>query len=242
LKVEAIDYSAGGERFSGALVYDDQAALPLPAMLMAPNWLGVTEEALERAAMLAGHGYVVFAVDMFGEGIRPAGPQEAGALVRQLLSDSGLSRRRILAAFDTMIAEGTGRGLINKYRAAVGYCLGGANVLELARTGADLAAVVSIHGDLRTEHEAEPGVIKAAVLILHGAPDPASPKSERDTLEAELTRVGAKWQMLIFSGVLHAYTYQDVLVPGVAAYDGPATRQSHRLMHAFIQDAFAGRL
>jgi dienelactone hydrolase len=127
-------------------------------------------------------------------------------------------------------------------RAAVGFCFGGGNVLELARDGADLAAAVSIHGDLKTALPAGKGTIKAALLVAHGAPDPVAPKADRDAFEAEMNAAGAKWQMLVFSGVLHAYTDQGADVPGVAAWDEPATRQTYALTHQFLADAFAARL
>jgi len=127
-------------------------------------------------------------------------------------------------------------------RAAIGFCFGGGNVLELARDGADLAAAVSIHGDLKTAAPAQPGAIKAALLVAHGAPDPVAPKADRDAFEQEMDAAGAKWQTLVFSGVLHAYTDQGADVPGVAAWNEPACRQTYALTHQFIADAFAGRL
>jgi len=114
--------------------------------------------------------------------------------------------------------------------------------LELARDGADLAAAVSIHGDLKTALPAAKGRIKAALLVAHGAPDPVAPKADRDAFEAEMNADGAKWQMAVFSGILHAYTDQGADAPGIAAWDEPATRQTYALTHQFLADAFAGRL
>ena len=115
-------------------------------------------------------------------------------------------------------------------------------MLELARDGADLKAVVAIHSDLKTKAPARPGDIKAALLAIHGTPDPVVPKADRDEFEAEMDAAGAKWQMLLFSGILHAYTDEDSKMAGVAIYDEPATRQTYALTHAFMADAFAGRL
>ena len=114
--------------------------------------------------------------------------------------------------------------------------------MELARDGADLAAAVSIHGDLKTALPAEKGRVKAALLVAHGAPDPITPKADRDAFEAEMNAAGAKWQMVVFSGILHAYTDQGADVPEIAAWDEAATRQSYALTHQFLADAFAGRL
>ena len=96
-------------------------------------------------------------------------------------------------------------------------------MLELARDGADIAAAVSIHGDLKTAAAAKKGAVKAKLLVAHGAPDPVAPKADRDAFESEMDAAGAKWQMLIFSGVYHAYTDQGSDVPGVAGWDEPAT-------------------
>ena len=97
-------------------------------------------------------------------------------------------------------------------------------MLELARDGADIAAAVSIHGDLKTALPAKKGAVKANLLVTHGAPDPVTPKEHRDLFEAEMDAAGAQWQMLVFSGVLHAYTDRGLCVPGVAGWHEPATR------------------
>ena len=113
---------------------------------------------------------------------------------------------------------------------------------EQPRDGADVKAVVAIHSDLKTKAPAKPGDIKAALLVIHGTPDPVVPKADRDAFEAEMDAAGAKWQMLLFSGIFHAYTDEDSNMAGVAVYDEPAARQTYALTHAFIADAFAGRL
>jgi dienelactone hydrolase len=226
----------------GALVYDEKVSGRRPAVLVAPNWMGMTDKAIERGKLVAGDRYVVLVADMYGQGTRPRDFGEAAELANPLRADSGEARARIRAAYDTLIAEGDKRGLIDHRRAAVGFCFGGGNVLELARDGADIAAAVSIHGDLKTAAPAQKGVIKAKLLVVHGAPDPVVPKAHRDVFEAEMDAAGAKWQMLVFSGIYHAYTDQGFDVPGVAGWDEPATRQTYTLTHQFIADAFDGRL
>jgi dienelactone hydrolase len=141
-----------------------------------------------------------------------------------------------------MNAETAKRNLADGRRAAIGFCFGGGNVLELARDGADIAAAVSIHGDLKTALAAKKGAVKANLLVTHGAPDPVTPKEHRDLFEAEMDAAGAKWQMLVFSGVLHAYTDQGSDVPGVAGWHEPSARYTYALTHQFIADAFAGKL
>jgi dienelactone hydrolase len=242
MKVETIKYAMGPLTAEGALVYDEKVAAKRPAVLVAPNWLGVTDLAIERGKLVAGDRYVVFVADMYGQGTRPADFNEAAALANPLRENAVEQRKRIRAAYDTMIAEGNRRNLIDGRRAAIGFCFGGGNVLELARDGVDIAAAVSIHGDLKTAAPAKPGAVKANLLVTHGAPDPVVPKADRDAFESEMEAASAKWQMLTFSGILHAYTDEGIEIPGVAAWHEPTSRQTYGLTHRFIADAFAGKL
>jgi dienelactone hydrolase len=242
MRAEIIKYPMGALTAEGALIYDENVSGKRPALLMAPNWMGMTNDAMERGRLIAASRYVVFVADMYGAGTRPANFAEAADLADPLRADAVEQRKRIRAAFEAMIAEGQRRTLIDERRAAVGFCFGGGNVLELARDGADIAAAVSIHGDLKTALQARKGAVKAALLVAHGAPDPVAPKVDRDAFEAEMDAAGAKWQMVLFSGVLHAFTDQGADVPGVAAWDEPAARQTYALMHQFLADVFAARL
>jgi dienelactone hydrolase len=246
VKVESVKYSVSGLGCRGALVYDDaiKSTLPRPLLLVAPNWLGVTDNVVERAKGLAGDRYVAFVADMFGEGKGPKGNENPMEFLAPLIGDADETRRRIVAAFDTMTKEAAARGIGDpSRRAALGYCFGGSNVIDLARTGADVQAVVSVHGVLATPAPAkDKGRIKAAILVLHGAADPISPKAHRDMFESEMDTCCARWYSLTFGNVAHAYTDVGVNNPPVAVYDEPATRHGYTLAHAFIDDAFAGRL
>jgi dienelactone hydrolase len=242
MKVDKIKYPMGALTAEGALVYDDTVSGKRPAVLMAPNWMGMTDAAIERAKLVAGDRYVVFVADMYGAGTRPADFPGAAALANPLRENAVEQRARIRAAYDAMNAETAKRDLADGRRAAIGFCFGGGNVLELARDGADIAAAVSIHGDLKTALAAKKGAVKANLLVTHGAPDPVTPKEHRDLFEAEMDAAGAKWQMLVFSGVLHAYTDQGSDVPGVAGWHEPSARYTYALTHQFIADAFAGKL
>jgi dienelactone hydrolase len=210
---------------------------------MAPNWRGVIKPAIETGQMLAEEGYIVFVVDMFGEGNGPVGTEDPMEFLQPFMADVPGMRRRIAAALDTLTREADRRAIGDvSRRAAMGFCFGGLNVLDLARTGAEVQAVVSVHGTLATPQPAKRGEIKAAVLAVHGAADPVAPKPERDAFEAEMTEAGARWAMLTFGSVVHAFTDPHVNMPGVAVYDEPATRHGYALAHAFIADAFAGKL
>jgi dienelactone hydrolase len=243
VRVEHIEYHAGSVTGRGALVYDAKVSAPRPLMLIAPNWLGVSEASINRAAEMAGGKYIAFVADMYGGGKIPAGPPEAAPLANALRSDAPERRRRIVAALETLRAESKNRGIGDLGRqGAAGFCFGGGNVLELARTGADVNAVVCLHGDLLTPIPAKAGEIKAAVCVLHGSADPVVPKKDRDSFEVEMAASGAKWQMLVFGGLLHSFAENESDVPGIARYDAGAARQSYAMVDDFLTAAFEGKL
>lgn len=243
MTVERIDYRAGAVTAKGALVYDDKVSGRRPLLLVAPNWLGVTEEAIKRAQSMAGSKYVAFVADMYGGGKIATAPQESGALANALREDAPERRRRVLAALEALRRESDARGIGDLSRqAAAGFCFGGGNVLELARAGAGIQAVICAHGDLVTPMPAQPGDIKAAVCVLHGSKDPVVPKADRDAFEAEMESCGAKWQMLVFGGLLHSFCEIESDVPGIACYDAGAARQSFAMIDEFAAAAFAGTL
>jgi dienelactone hydrolase len=241
--LERIDYKAGTVASNGALVYDDTVSGRRPLLLISPNWLGVSEDAIKRARTMAGSKYVAFVADMYGGARVADGPQEAGSLANALRQDTPERRRRILAALETLRRESDARGIGDLSRqAAVGFCFGGGNVLELARAGADVQAVICAHGDLVTPMPAKPGDIKTAICVLHGSKDPVVPKDQRTIFEAEMEACGAKWQMLVFGGLLHSFCEIESDVPGIARYDAGAARQSFQMIDDFATAAFAGAL
>lgn len=158
-------------------------------------------------------------------------------------SDRVEGRKRVNAALEAMVKEAEKRGIgDSSKKAAVGFCFGGGNVLELARSGANLDAVVCLHGDLGTTMPARKGDIKAAVFVIHGSKDPVAPKAQRDELEAELDGVGANWQLLDLGGRLHSFAEEETKMPGVAEYHAGAAHQTYRMLDDFIQDAFNKKL
>ena len=243
MAVESVFYSVSGIGCRGALISEDGVKGTRPLLLMAPNWRGVIKPAIETGQMLAHAGYVVFVADMFGEGNGPVGTEDPMTFLQPFMADVPGMRRRIAAALDTLTREADRRAIGDiSRRAAIGFCFGGLNVLDLARSGADVQAVVSMHGTLVTPQPAGRGDIKAAVLAVHGAADPVAPKAERDAFEAEMNEAGARWALLTFGHVVHAFTDPAANLPGVAVYDEAASRHGYALAHAFIADAFAGRL
>lgn len=243
MAIERIKYQAGSVTANGALVYDANVSGRRPLLLVSPNWLGMTDESIKRAETMAGSKYVAFLADMYGDGKIAGGPPEAGPLANGLRENAPERRRRINAALDTLRRESDGRGIGDLTRqAAAGFCFGGGNVLELARSGADVQAVICLHGDLRTSMPARPGDIKAAVCIMHGSKDPVVPKQDRDAVEAELEASGAKWQMLVFGGLLHSFCEPESNVPGIGSYDAGAARQCFAMIDGFATAAFDKKL
>lgn len=243
MSVESIRYSVGGERFCSELIIDDKSREKRPILLVAPNWFGVTPEWTERARVLAGDLYVAFLVDVFGEGKRPGNRPEAAAMANAQRADAPRWRARMEAALEHATREGERRGIADTTkRAAIGFCFGGGCVFELARSGADIQAAVSVHGDLTGSMPAAPGQIKAAMLAIHGSEDPIAPKARRDAFEAEMQIARAKWQMLVFGGLYHSFTDVGINVPPEAQYNEAAANQTYAWAHRFIAAAFAGKL
>ena len=243
MTVDRIQYQAGEIIGNGALIWNEKVSGKRPLLLVMPNWLGVTETIINRAAKMAGDKYVAFVGCMYGDGKTCDGPSEAGEWMTKVRQDRVEGRKRVNAALQALIAEAEQRGIgDSSKKAAVGFCFGGGNVLELARSGANLDAVVCLHGDLATTMPAKKGDIKAAVFVLHGTKDPVSGKADRDALEAELDGSGANWQMLDFGGRIHSFTEEEADIPGVAKYDAGAAHQTYRMLDDFIQDAFAKQL
>ena len=243
MAVERIDYQAGGVKGKGALVWNEKISGKRPLLLVMTNWLGVTENAIKRAQKMAGDKYVAFVGCMYGDGKTCEGPPTSVEWMMAVRQDRVEGRKRVIAALNTMVAEAEKRGIGDSTKkAAVGFCFGGGNVLELARSGSDVDAVLCLHGDLGTTMPAKKGDIKAAVFVMHGSKDPVAPKAERDALEAEMDGAGANWQMLDFGGRLHSFAEQETKMPGVAEFDAGAAHQSYRMIDDFIQDAFNKKL
>jgi dienelactone hydrolase len=241
--VERFDAQCGNVKAKHALVWNEKVGGKRPLLLVMPNWLGVTDIAIKRAEKMAGDKYVALVVDMYGEGKTCAGPPTSQEWMMAVRADRVEGRKRVNAALGCLVAEAEKRGIgDSSKKAAVGFCFGGGNVLELARSGAQLDAVVSLHGDLQTTMPAKAGDIKAAVFVIHGSKDPVAPKADRDALEAELDGAGANWQLLDFGGRLHSFAEEETMMKGVAEYHAGAAHQTYRMLNDFIQDAFAKKL
>jgi len=193
---------------------------PHPAVLVIHTAFGLGDHMRGVVDRLVRQGYVAVASDMYGAGAYSEDHGEIAEMIKPLRTDPNLLRRRVAAWYDLMKAH----EVIDANRiAAVGYCFGGECVLELARSGADVKAVVSFHGLLTTAKPAVPGAVKAQVAVYTGAKDPHAPRKHVEALRDELTTAGARWQITEFGEVYHAFTDPEADTPDLGrAYDAVA--------------------
>lgn len=242
MKSEPLEWTVGEDRFSGWLVYDDEGDASRPGLVMVPNWMGVTEDALERARAIAGDDYVVLVADVYGKDRQPKDSGEAGKLAGSLRGeDRGPLRARMQAAVDTLKAQ-AGRAPLDAGRiGALGFCFGGSAVLELARAGADLAGVVSLHGGLAPGAQSSTSErVRAPVLVLNGADDKAVSDADIHAFEAEMDAAGADWQFVDFSGAVHCFAEPSAGSDPASncRYDERAARRAYRIMDGFFDEVF----
>lgn len=233
------DYQAGDVTLEGFHVFDDTIEGKRPAVLVIHQWTGLSDYEKERSRMLAKLGYNVIAADIYGKGVRPPAPGEAGKEAGKYKDDRALYRERLMAGLDALRGdERTDRQRV----AAIGYCFGGTGVLELARAGAEIAGVVSFHGGLgAAEGMAAPkDGVKAKVLVCHGADDPFVPEDEVRGFQKEMRDAVADWYFIAYGGAVHSFTQKmagDDPSKG-AAYEEKADQRSWRAMTAFFAEIF----
>jgi len=237
IRTQAVEYRDGGTVLEGYLAWDDAVKGPRPGILIVHQWMGLTDYEKMRADQLAGMGYVALAVDVYGKGVRPKDVGEAGALAGKYKGDRALLRARVNAGLSAL----RGNRLVDPQRiAAIGYCFGGTAVLELARSGADVAGVVSFHGGLDSPNPGDGKNIRAKVLVLHGADDPFAPAKDIAAFQQELRDAKVDWQMVYYSGAVHAFTQKMAGNDPSrgAAYNERADRRSWEAMKTFFAEIF----
>lgn len=238
ITVSSVVYEIDGQSYEGRLAFDASHKGPRPGLLMAPNWMGVSQGAEEIARQVAGQGYVVLLADLYGQAVRPSNGDEAGAAMMPLKNDRGLLRQRMQAALAQLLAQQDVH-LDTRRIASFGFCFGGCCALELARDGADLKAAVSFHGTLDTPNPADAKNIKGAVLVLHGAADPLVPKEQLPAFEAEMDAAKVDWQLLSYGGAVHSFTDPAANVPGKMMYDAKVSRRAFTSLYNLLDEVFA---
>jgi dienelactone hydrolase len=235
-----VEWTQNGARFHSVLVYDDASSAKRPGLVMVPNWYGINDTAVKKAEMIAGKDYVILLTDMYGAGVRPqpGNASQAQAAVKPLYGDRALMRKRINEALQQLKAQAANAPLDAAKLAAIGFCFGGSAVLDLARSGADVAAVVSFHGGLDTDDPALAKHIKARVLAMNGADDKGT-MPDADKFMDEMRLSPADWQFVVIGHAVHCFTEVGENSPG-CRYDERAATRSYRLMHDWLRAAFAG--
>ncbi|MCH8307221.1 MAG: dienelactone hydrolase family protein [Proteobacteria bacterium] len=237
IQTRTIDYQDGEVDLQGYLAWDDAVEGKRPGVMIAHAWAGRSDFENGKAEELAKLGYVGFALDNFGKGILGRNTEENSALIQPFLDDRAMLQGRLQIALDVL----KGLDEVDASRvAAIGFCFGGLCVLDLARTGTDLAGVVSFHGLFGSPGNTAGNKIKAKVLALHGWDDPMAPPDQVVSLAEELSSMGADWQLHGYGNTMHAFTNPQANDPDFGTvYNPDADRRSWNAMQNFLSEIFA---
>jgi len=238
IQTQIITYQDGDNTLQGYFSWDDSVEGKRPGVLVAHEWWGLNDYARQRTRMLAELGYVAFAVDMYGKDQVTKHSEQASAWMSKITENVDNWQRRAHLGLQKLKAHKLVNG--NK-TAAIGYCFGGATVLQLAYSGADINGVVSFHGSLPAAAETQYANINASILAAHGNADPFVPAEQVTAFKTALEAAGADWQLLSFGGVKHSFTNPGSAIYGLDAlvYDSDADRRSWQAMQNFFDEIFA---
>ena len=239
VKTETVSYQHAGTVYEGFLAYDDALAGPRPGVLVVHEWWGLNDYAKTRATMLAEMGYVAFAVDMYGGGKTAGHPREAAKFAGMVRENQAEWRARALAGLQQLRA----RPETDKQNvAAIGYCFGGATVLQLAYAKAPVKGVVSFHGALPAASKAEAEGVTAAVMICHGAADGFVPPEQVEACLEPLEAAGVDYVFTAYAGAKHGFTNPGADARGMdgLGYDRNADARSWAAMSAMFDVLLKG--
>ena len=234
---KTVEYSAQGMTMKSYLAYDESAPGRRPGVLVIPEWWGLNDYAKRRARMLAELGYAALAVDMYGDGKVATVPDEAGKLSGEVNKNFDVGKARFMAALDFLRQQPT----VDPARiAAIGYCFGGGVVLNMARQGVDLKGVVSFHGNLTAVKSAQPGSVKAEILVLNGGADKFVTPEQIEAFRQEMKAAGADFKFVSYPGALHSFTNPEATELGKkfnmpVAYNAKADKESWVEMKGFLK-------
>lgn len=240
VKGKAVDYSANGVVMKGYLAYDENIKGKRPGVLVVHEWWGHNEYARKRARMLAELGYSALAVDMYGDGKQAMHPDDAGKFSSELMKNFDVAKSRFIAAMDFLKQQPT----VDPERiAAIGYCFGGGIVLNMARQGVDLKGVASFHGGLTAVKPAQPGSVKAKILVLHGADDKFTTPEQIDAFRQEMKTSEADFQFISYPGAMHSFTNPEADTFAKKfnlplAYNADADKKSWDELKGFLKKIF----
>ena len=238
---EEVTYQAGDTTLRGYLAWDASKQGPRPGVLVVHEWWGHSDYVRRRAKMLAEEGYTALALDMYGDGKEAAHPGDAQEFMMEVIQNVDTAKARFDAAYELLQKHGS---TDPSRMAAIGYCFGGAVVLQMARFGRNLDGVASFHGNLATEAPAERGAVNAEILVLHGGADPLVPAEQVEAFKEEMDAAGADYTFIEYPGVKHAFTNPAATETGKKfdmplAYDEEADRKSWAELQKFLKKVFA---
>src|SRR5258705_11008150 len=212
IKEEPVTYTDGQTTMKGFVVYDDATTAKRPGIIMVHEWWGIPPHIHSEARKYAQQGYTAFIADMFGDAKTADNPKDAGALSGSVMKDPKVMEQRFNAARDQLAKQAS----VNPQRiGAVGYCFGGAVVLNMARAGADLAAVAGFHASLGLNTPAPaPGTVKAKILVLNGADDPFVKREQYEALRKDFDAAKADYRIIEYPGAVHAFTNPEATALG----------------------------
>ncbi len=224
---EPVVYTIDGQAFEGYFAVNQNFGETQPLVLLVHDWNGLDDYEKRRTQMLAEQGYAAFAVDLYGQGVRPTSPDESRAQSRALYADRTTMRSRLMAGLTEAQAQA---GVDGDRVVAIGYCFGGAAVLEMARAGMAVDGFVPFHGSFETPEGQDYSQTQGRILVLHGSDDGSAPMADVAQFAAELDEAGVDFDMEIYGGVDHAFT----LWSDANRYDGLADRRSWRALMTFL--------
>ncbi len=238
LITKSIEYKDGEDVLEGYLAYDPSIKGKRPGILVAHPWMGLDEYTKGRTRQFAEMGYIAFALDTYGKGVKASDHKTARKLTKFYRNDKDRTamRNRAKAGLNALLNH----SLTDKNNiVAVGYCFGGATVLELGRSGANLKGIVTFHGSLDTPHKNDAKNIKGRVLILHGGSDPKIPPKDVENFNIEMEKGGVKYSVIIYPKAMHSFTIPSINNPkSGSAYDKDADMRSWDEMKKFLSETF----
>jgi len=237
---KTVEYRAGGVVMKGYLAYDSTVKGKRPGILVVHEWWGLNDYARKRARMLAALGYTALAVDMYGEGKQATHPDDAAKFSSELMKNFGAAKARFMAAMAFLKQQPS---VDPEEIAAIGYCFGGGIVLNMARQGVDLKGAVSFHGSLIAVKPAEPGSVKAKILVLHGGEDKFTTPEQIAAFKKEMNAAGADFRFIVYPGATHSFTNPEADVYAKKfhipiAYNASADKKSWAEMKEFLHMIF----
>jgi dienelactone hydrolase len=241
IKGETVNYSAQGQVMKGYLAYDENIKGRRPGVLVVHEWWGLNDYARNRARMLAELGYTALALDMYGNDKVAAHPADAQKFSSELIQNFPVAKARFLAGMELLKQQPT----IDPSRiAAIGYCFGGGIVLNMARQGVDLKGVVSFHGNLSAVAPAQPGMVRAKILVLNGDADKFTTPEQIAAFKKEMEAAEVDYRFISYPGAMHSFTNPDAdklakrfHMP--IGYNAEADRKSWEEMQRFFKEIFA---